>query len=103
MFKFALYTAMVGSLWAGSTTIEVDRVPLDDRGLPPITSTTEIMLDSHDCWTGDAPAGIIPSHVVVTLPGHVEPTYGGRKLTTAALNHLFADGPTVGDVHGFCR
>lgn len=104
LFKSALYGACVMSAWAASTSIEVERVPLDRRDIPPIVSTTEALMDKHDCWFGDAPSDVtVPGHVVVTLLGEIEPTYRGERMTAAALNQIFADGPTIGEVHGFCR
>lgn len=100
--------AVVGSVWLsqhptlpGSRQVvpEVVQRHLDDAGG---SSRVQALLDEHDCWTSSAPAGAVPGHVVVTLTGDSEPTYGGARLTGLALAQLFEGGPVVGRVWGFC-
>jgi len=73
---------------------------------PAATGSADQLLDDHDCWSGEAPAdmvGVVPGHVVVTLPGEDTPTYGAADLTSDALQQLF-DGVDHGlQVWGFCR
>lgn len=65
-------------------------------------SPAAALLAEHDCWTDDAPADVIPGHVVVTKADG-ETVYGGERLTSEALGQLF-DGEAHGlTVHGFCE
>lgn len=84
--------------------------PHSSKGQTPAalapTSPAAALLEEHDCWTGEAPAdmaGQVPGHVVVTLPGRDEPTYGGRALTEAALDQVFGEAEHDLTVWGFCR
>lgn len=101
--------AVVGSVWLsqhptlpGSRPV-VPEVVQRHLGGSAGAQSVEDMLAAHDCWTGEAPAGVVPGHVVVTLVGESEPTYGGPQLTGRVLAQLFEDGPVVGRVWGFCR
>lgn len=69
-------------------------------------SYVERMVERHGCWSGPAPVdmvGEVPGHVVVTWPGAVAATYGGRHAVKVALEHVFGDGVRGMVVHGFCR
>ena len=60
------------------------------------------LIGQHDCWTSNGPAGVIPGHVVATLPsGRL--VYGGQRLTARALDQLFANKPAGLTIHAFCR
>lgn len=69
----------------------------------PAKGSPADLIQRHDCWTGEAPAGVIPGHVVVTIDGHVAPTYGGPALTGQALDQLFGGKDAGLTVHAFCR
>lgn len=60
----------------------------------------ERLVTGHDCWTDEAPAGAVPGHAVVTLPGtdhrarpHVVPADVGFGI--------WLDGDP-GTLHAFC-
>ena len=55
----------------------------------------EVLAFEHGCWTGDAPAGALPQHAVVTLPGRA-PSYVSADVGFAIW--LGPDGvPGTGD------
>lgn len=61
-----------------------------------IAAHTQELLTDHGCWSGQAPAGAVPGHAVVTLPG-AEPT-----LVPADVGYgIWLDGDP-GELHGFC-
>lgn len=63
-----------------------------------------VLLDAHDCWTGDAPAdmrGVLPGHVVVVIDGDAR--LGGERMVGKALDQLFGDVDHGLTVVGFCR
>lgn len=73
---------------------------------PAEPSRAQLLIEKHDCWTGDAPAdmkGKIPGHVVLTLKNG-RTVYHGDLGVEAALQHVF-EGPLPGirTVHAFCR
>ena len=50
----------------------------------------------YGCWNGDAPAGAMPTHALVTLPGK-QPA-----LVAADIGYgIWMDG-AAGQLHGFC-
>ena len=50
----------------------------------------------YRCWNGDAPAGVVPTHALVTLPGK-QPA-----LVAADVGYgIWMDG-AAGQLHGFC-
>lgn len=63
----------------------------------------QTLVQQHGCWSGMAPTGAIAHHVVITLDGHDQPTYGGQRLTDRALEQVLFNGAHVGQVWGFCR
>jgi hypothetical protein len=72
------------------------------------TSYGEKVAARHGCWTDEAPKGVVPTHVVVTLDGEVAPSYRGRVATGKALNYLFgtkaeSTASGVQSVTAFCR
>lgn len=81
--------------------------PAESTGVaerPPATGSPADLIGRHDCWTGQAPAGVtVPGHVVVTLPGHDAPTYGGPRLVGDALGQVFDGEQHHMTVHAFCR
>lgn len=69
---------------------------------PTAAGSPAELVERYGCWTGDAPEGVEPRHAVVTWPGRVTPSYGGRRTVQAALAHLF-EGKWRGIVvHAFC-
>lgn len=93
-----LGTALVAALAAGQPA------PSSMTPKPHAPGSPAALIAAHDCWTGEAPAGVeIPGHVVVTLPGHDAPTYGGPRLVGQALDQLFGDVDHGLDVHAFCK
>jgi len=77
-----------------------------DAGQPRLTKTQRAdqrraaavgkLLRRHGCWTGQAPAGVTPTHAVVTLPG-AEPALVAAEVGFG----IWLDGDP-GVVHGFC-
>lgn len=65
--------------------------------------TPAALIAEHDCWTGSAPEGVIPGHVVATRDGATAPVYGGAKMTARALDQVFGDTDHGLTVHAFCR
>lgn len=57
------------------------------------------LVEQHDCWTGTAPAGVVPGHVVVTVDGRVR--YSAR-LVDDALEAVFGTPHVDLVVHAFC-
>lgn len=54
------------------------------------------LMETNGCWTGAAPAGVVPTHAVVTLPG------AAPALTDADVGYgIWLDGDP-GELHGFC-
>ena len=76
---------------------------------PPAPTRAERLIETHDCWSGAAPAdmkGVLPGHVVATRPGR-QAVYS-RRLVGPALDQLFAEpSDSAGQprlvVHAFCR
>jgi len=57
---------------------------------------TERLFRQHGCWNGEAPAGAVPTHALVTLPGK------RAALVSADVGYgIWLDGHT-GQLHGFC-
>lgn len=87
-------------------------LPAEAGGGAQVTDTRPLAAGSptalvveHGGWTGDAPAGmagVVPGHVVVSLPnGRV--VYGGGRMVGMALAQIF-DGADHGlTVAAFCR
>jgi hypothetical protein len=60
------------------------------------TARTSRLFRHHGCWNGEAPAGVVPTHALVTLPGE-QPA-----LVAADVGYgIWLDGDT-GQLHGFC-
>lgn len=72
----------------------------------PEPSRAEVLVEKHDCWTGEAPAdmvGVVPGHVVLTLKNG-KTVYHGSLGVEAALQHVFEEPlPGIKAVHAFCR
>ena len=67
--------------------------PTVDDGSDRVTR----LVERHDCWTGEAPGGVIPGHAVVTLPGE------RAALVPAEVGFgIWLDGDP-GRLHAFCR
>jgi len=57
---------------------------------------TERLFRQHGCWNGEAPAGAVPTHALVTLPGK------RAALVSADVGYgIWLDGH-AGQLHGFC-
>jgi hypothetical protein len=57
---------------------------------------TSRLFRRNGCWNGEAPAGAVPTHALVTLPGK-QPA-----LVTADVGYgIWLDGD-AGQLHGFC-
>jgi hypothetical protein len=57
---------------------------------------TSLLFRQNGCWNGEAPAGVVPTHALVTLPGK-EPA-----LVAADVGFgIWIDG-AAGQLHGFC-
>lgn len=62
------------------------------------------LVERHDCWTENAPAGVIPGGVVLAERGEQPRYYGSDAIVGGALDHLFGESdPTIVAVFGFCR
>ena len=57
----------------------------------------ERIVARHDCWTGAAPAGVEPTHAVVTMPGQV-----ARRVRAEVGYGIWLD-HDPGVLHAFCR
>jgi hypothetical protein len=78
---------------AASPAPRLTRAQREDRRR---SAATRALLERHGCWTDRAPAGVTPSHAVVTLPG------GEPALVAAAIGFgIWLDGDP-GVLHGFC-
>ena len=68
---------------------------------PAVEGSPAALVAKHDCWTGEAPAGVVPGHVVVTVGGVTR--LGGERMVSKALAQVF-DGTDHGlTVSAFCR
>lgn len=75
-----------------------DTIAMDSRPAGP--GTPRDLVERHGCWTGAAPEGAIPGHVVVTKGQRT--FLGGPRLVDQALTQVF-DGEEHGlSVHAFC-
>lgn len=107
---------MAGILWSGAmwiagllyaTHILVTGLPTIDAERGDITGsntpgTPAAVLVAHpDCWTTNAPAGVIPGHVIWQHPDGR--TVYSKALTGPALDTLFGDGDLAGRPVAFCR
>lgn len=104
-------TALMGGALYISSQQAINAVPVaPEQGVnggaaqvKPAKGSPAWLIEKHDCWTGEAPKGAFPGHVVATKDGAVAPTYGGAALVDKALHQLF-DGEDYGlTVHAFCR
>ena len=62
----------------------------------PETSRAERLVTRHDCWTGTAPAGVTPTHAVVTMPGD------RTRRMSAQVGFDIWVGDHAGVLHAFC-
>ena len=78
----------------------------DDLGVVDVRAVrAELLVDRHDCWTGEAPAdmrGKIPCGVVAARPGHPVELLRGRWVGRA-LDQVFEGVPHGLRVYAFCR
>ena len=54
------------------------------------------LMEAHGCWTGAAPAGVVPTHALVTLPG-AEPALADADVGYGIWLEGDPEKP-----HGFC-
>lgn len=101
-FAFLAAALLVIAFAQSAQTAELAETPAAVPAQQP--SAAERLVERHGCWTGAAPADVeVPGHVVVTWPGAVSASYGGRRAVGAALEHVFGDERRGMVVHGFCR
>jgi hypothetical protein len=102
-----LALGFTAGLLALSSMVDPGDSPQGTSAPPAAPGSAPWLIDRHDCWTGPAPddmVGAIPGHAVVTWPGDQQPTYGGRRAVSAALETVFGEHQTPGlVVHAFCR
>lgn len=67
--------------------------PTSTRGADRV----EQLVGAHDCWTGAAPADVVPRRAVVTLPGHRSAVVDAE----VGFEIWLEDAP--GELHAFCR
>lgn len=60
-----------------------------------------VLVDENDCWVGEAPEGVEPGHVVVTVDGAAR--YAGERMVGKALGQVFGGEDHGLTIHGFCR
>lgn len=94
----ALAYVLAPSLTGADTGAEPDAYTADAR--PAATdwaARAAELVAENDCWTGEAPADVIPGHAVVTTPGrppHLAPAARGFAI--------WLDG-APGTLHAFCK
>lgn len=84
----------LAAAFIGIDTQDMDTVP---------ASTSDALVQAHDCWTGQGPEGVIPGHVVVTHEGEAAAVYAGPKVAGQALDQIFNNEAHGLTIHAFCR
>lgn len=86
---------VVGLNALAATSGPVDPAPSMDR-LDPAQVQADRLIAESDCWTGEAPTGVVPGHAVVARPG------GMPRLVSADVGFgVWLDGDP-GTVYAFC-
>lgn len=67
---------------------------------PSVEGSPAALVAEHDCWTGEAPAGAVAGHVVVTVDNVTR--YAGRRMTDRAIEQAVFGVDHGLTVHGFC-
>ena len=100
--RTALLSLRRAAVVAAGAVLAVSAAPahgvLDTSGTHAEHPTrAERIVAAHDCWSGAAPAGVEPTHAVVTLPGRA------ARLVRAEVGYgiWLEDDPGV--LHAFCR
>lgn len=98
LHAFALALLIAAIYVTGLSTFERDP---GAQTIPAPHDVATSLLAGHDCWTGEAPHGVIPGHVVAMVPGG-RTVYGGRHLTGQALEQFDGRDHHI-SVIAFCR
>lgn len=69
---------------------------------PEVATGSNSLMQIHQCWAGQAPAGAKAHHAVVSLPGG-EAEYVGQRLTNQAIEQAVFGVQHHLTVYGFCR
>jgi hypothetical protein len=89
----AFVSLLVGAQGLVIEDSAVTPAPVSEQGADRATR----LVERRDCWTGEAPAGVVPGHAVVTLPGE------RAALVPAEVGFgIWLDGDP-GRLHAFCR
>jgi len=96
-----LAVVAVGSRLTAEETRFVENVPTPRVAQP--TPASAALLARHHCWSGPAPDGAFPGHVILTVRPGEGPQLRGPRWVARALEQIF-DGVDHGieTVHGFC-
>jgi hypothetical protein len=88
-------------LWAADNE---DQTRYDPAEKPhAVGSPAELMQNpAFNCWINEAPAGVMPTHVVITENGKAR--IAGARKVHEALESLFNGAITdIEAIHGFCE
>jgi len=85
-----------GSSASSTSTAGKPRLTAAQRAERRRAAAVDGLLRRNHCWTGQAPAGVTPSHAVVTLPD-AEPALVAAEVGFG----IWLDGDP-GVLHGFC-
>lgn len=106
--KAIVLIVMFGSGFIGISHIPTAATVVTPEQRAPVVEAplrSEVLVQKHDCWTGEAPAdmeGKIPGHVVITEAGRT--FLGGPAKVSIALDVVFAGAESeIETIHGFCR
>ncbi len=93
----AYWRVLIATLVCGVLLVMANQARADERIVPDKPENSfSALLDEHDCWTDNAPEGVIPGHVV-TNNG-----YRGAAEVGRALEQLFEGTDHGLTVYGFC-
>ena len=91
--------AAVSAAWVVSATLVGGLAPATVVAVPAGVerpTPAERLVAAHDCWTDDAPAGVVPGHAVVTLPG------AHPRVVPADVGFGIRLDGDPGTLHAFC-
>ena len=63
-------------------------------------SYTERVVAANDCWTGDAPEGVMPTRVVVRVDGYAQ--VRGERVVAQAFEQVFDNVDHELEIYAFC-